>query len=109
MDLDAVLEADEFVPNDVTEAAEAATNNLLRKKSRNLYEKEYTFYNWRRQKKTRGLNKDIILPYLSEKAKNVKSLSLWSYYSMLKAVITLKEKKDIGRCIPIFILSCDSM
>ena len=75
MDLETVLEANEFVLNDVTEAAETATNNLLREKSRILYEKEYTFCNWRRQKKARGVNEDIILAYLSEKAKNVKPSS----------------------------------
>ncbi|KAJ3656197.1 hypothetical protein Zmor_015293 [Zophobas morio] len=49
--------------------------------------KKNTPSNWRSQKKARGVNEDIILTYLFQK----------SNYSMLKAVITLKEKKDIGR------------
>ena len=39
MDLEAVSEVDTSVTSDF---AEAATNNLLPEKSRNLYEKEYT-------------------------------------------------------------------
>ena len=77
MHLEAVSEAGTLVPNDVAEAAEAATNILLPEKWRNLYEKEYSkFYNWRFQKKVRGVNEDIILAYLSEKANNVKPSSL---------------------------------
>ena len=88
MDLEAVSEVDTSVTSDF---AEAATNNLLPEKSRNLYEKEYTkFCNWRSQNKAKGVSEDIILAYLSEKAR--KPSSLWRYDSMLKVVITLKEK-----------------
>lgn len=89
---------DMFVPEEICVEAAEALAQLLPQKSKHRYEKEYsTFSSWRSQKNVKGMSEDIILAYISERSKTVSPNSLWSYFSMLKATILVKENKDIGR------------
>lgn len=86
------------IPFDVSEAAAAATEDLLPSKSRQRYEKAFKiFEDWCRLKKVTSLTEDVFLAYFAEKASSYKASSLWSNYSMLKAVLLLKQNLDISK------------
>ncbi|KAJ8915477.1 hypothetical protein NQ315_003240 [Exocentrus adspersus] len=86
------------VPDDVLLEANSALSKIIPEKSKLLYEKEYiNFCEWRNKKQVRGVNDKIIMAYISEKSKRVKSSSLWSYYSQLKKMLSVKENVDISR------------
>lgn len=83
-------------PPEILEVAQTATLQLLPKKSRDKYEKEYEiFKTWCRQKKVKQVSENVLLAYFSGHAKNMKSSSLWSKYSMLKSTLAIKENVDI--------------
>ncbi|KAJ8910999.1 hypothetical protein NQ315_011264 [Exocentrus adspersus] len=89
------------VPDDVLLEANSALSKIIPEKSKLLYEKEYiNFCEWRNKKQVRGVNDKIIMAY-TEKSKRVKSSSesssLWSYYSQLKKMLSVKENVDISR------------
>ncbi|KAJ8909729.1 hypothetical protein NQ315_014380 [Exocentrus adspersus] len=85
------------VPDDVLLEANSALSKIISEKSKLLYEKEYiNFCEWRNKKQVRGVNDKIIMAYISEKSKRVKSSSLWSYYSQLKKMLSVKENVDIS-------------
>ncbi|XP_044264585.1 uncharacterized protein LOC123011281 isoform X2 [Tribolium madens] len=87
-----------FVPEDVMNEALEAVGKVVPVKSKILYEKEYNcFCNWRNIKNARGVDEKIILAYISERSKTVKSSSLWSYHSQLKKMLLVKENVDINR------------
>lgn len=89
---------EELVPEEVLNAANEALANIVPNKSKSLYEKEYMlFCQWRNKKQVKGVNEKIIMAYISEKSKNVKSSSLWSYYSQLKKMLSVKENVDISK------------
>lgn len=85
-------------PPDITEAAKTASASLLPQKSKEIYENTYNkFMNWRSKNNIKTFSENVILAYLSELAKNVKSSTLWSHYSMLKNTINIKNNIDIGK------------
>ncbi|KAJ3655194.1 hypothetical protein Zmor_014331 [Zophobas morio] len=88
----------EYVPFDLSKAAAAATEELLPSKSKERYEKQFQiFEDWRRLKNVTSLTEDVFLAYFAEKSSSYKASSLWSTYSMLKAVLLLKENLDISK------------
>lgn len=88
----------EIVPNEISEAAKTATNELLPLKSRDRYELVYDlFQKWRNDKNVHTINEEVILAYLMEKSKILRPSSLWSNYSMLKSTISIKNNIDISR------------
>ncbi|KAJ3652615.1 hypothetical protein Zmor_018565 [Zophobas morio] len=88
----------EDVPFDLSKAAAAATEELLPSKSKERYEKQFqVFEDWRRLKNVTSLTEDVFLAYFAEKSSCYKASSLWSTYSMLKAVLLLKENLDISK------------
>ncbi|KAJ3643905.1 hypothetical protein Zmor_026587 [Zophobas morio] len=87
-----------FVPSAVLDEVLEAINKVVPAKSKHSYEKEYTnFCEWRKRKHAKGVDERIILAYISERSKNAKSSSLWSYYSQLKKMLSVKENIDISR------------
>ncbi|KAJ3651099.1 hypothetical protein Zmor_017159 [Zophobas morio] len=88
----------EAVPFDLSKAAAAATEELLPSKSKERNEKQFQiFEDWRRLKNVTSLTEDVFLAYFAEKSSSYKASSLWSTYSMLKAVLLLKENLDISK------------
>lgn len=91
---------EDFIPGtppEIREQAIAATLDLLPAKSRKLYEKEYDlFMHWCKQKTVSNISESVLLTYLSEKAKTFKCSSLWSKFSMLKAVLNVKNNVDVS-------------
>lgn len=90
--------SDDEIPKEVLNIRKAATFNLLPDKSQHRYEKEYgLFMDWCSSKKVKGISEDIMLAYFVDKFKDGKSFSLWSYYSMLRSTISIKNNVDISR------------
>lgn len=91
-------DSDSDNPPEIYEAANAATLNLLPDKSRQMYLKQYeSFMKWCDTRKAKILNEEVFLVFFSEKAKSFKSSTLWSYYSMLKSTVMVKNNIDISK------------
>lgn len=87
----------ENIPDEIKEAATAATLDLLPNKSKGRYEIVYeTFNKWQEKKAVSVVTEDVILAYIAEKAASLKSSSLWSHYSMLKATMLIKRNININ-------------
>lgn len=89
----------ESLPSDIEEAAANAVSSLLPDKSKNKYEKFYKrFSEWCESKKIKNEAKEkVLLAFFEELAKNYKSSSLWAFYSMLRATISMKQNVDISK------------
>lgn len=86
------------IPDNILEQAAQASANLLPVKSRSRYEHEYQlFTEWRNLNKIKTVSDDILLVYFVEKAKSMKSSTLWSRFSMLKSCLAIKENADINK------------
>lgn len=86
-------------PPEIRKLADAVSLDLLPSKSRKLYEKEYeTFTTWCKQKNVSNIaSESVLLAYLSEKSKTLKSSSLWSKFSMIKAVLNVEKNIDVSK------------
>ncbi|CAH0557987.1 unnamed protein product [Brassicogethes aeneus] len=70
----------------------------ITEKSKAVYEKVYTVYkNWCYEKNYTETTEEVLLDYFEESAANSKASTLWTRYSMIKAVTNLKENIDIGK------------
>src|SRR5437588_12302771 len=86
------LEENPDIPDNILQQAAEVSADLLPVKSRPRYEHEYhIFTDWRTQKRIKIVSDDILLVYFSEKAKSMKSSTLWSRFSMLKSCLAIKE------------------
>ncbi|RZC33183.1 hypothetical protein BDFB_014663, partial [Asbolus verrucosus] len=73
-------------PAHIKETAEKVINNLLPEKSADRYLKEYEqFIKWCDENDVTTINEYVLLAYFELKAKNFKSSTLWSIFSMLKS------------------------
>lgn len=88
-----------FVPTDVLEEAQEATNKLMPTISKPKYEKTFQeFSDWRDTRSVKGTNEDVLLAYfLFLQGKGYKASSLWAKYSMLKCTLNIFENTDISR------------
>lgn len=81
----------------IEEAAAAAVEELLPDKSKERYEKQYAkFKSWCNNKKVNQVTEEVMLAFFAEESKIYKSSSLWSTYSMLRAVLLIKENINIA-------------
>lgn len=70
----------------------------LTEKSRLKYEKQYSqFMEWLETNNITDIDENVVLNYFLEKAKIMKSSSLWSIYSMLKTTLAVNKGVDIGK------------
>ncbi|XP_063926466.1 uncharacterized protein LOC135140021 [Zophobas morio] len=92
------MNPEEELPPDVLEEAQNVVLNLLPTKSREVYECAYTrFIKWCEGKKIQTYSENVLLVYFSELATKVKSSTLWSHYSMVKATLNIKNGIEIGK------------
>lgn len=86
-------------PPELRAVAEKAEEGLLPVKSRVRYEKAYkSFKIWCVENGVRNVGSEtVILAYFSKMAESKKGSTLWSTYSMLRTMLTLKEKVDISK------------
>lgn len=83
-------------PPEVMEMAQAATSTLIPEKSRKQYELVYKRFNdWCVLKIVKNLTENVFLAYFSERAKHIKPSSLWSEYSMVKALLIAEKDIDL--------------
>lgn len=83
-------------PPEIGQAAKSVALNLLPEKSRSKYEKQYELFSkWCQSKGTKKISENILLVYFAEKAKVMKSSTLWSIYSMLRSTISAKNDINI--------------
>lgn len=83
-------------PPELRSVVNVALSGLIPEKSKNQYEKCYTeFKNWCDRQKVAKISENILLAYLLQKSKMVKSSTLWSIYSMLKCMLNVREGVDI--------------
>lgn len=72
-------------------------NNLLPKKSCEVYENVYaTFIKWHNQNKATSFSENILIVYFNELAKKYRPTTLWAKWSMLRTTLNLKEGIDIN-------------
>lgn len=85
-------------PPEITAIANTASECLLPSKSVDIYEATYQkFMLWRNKNKVNSFSENVMLSYMAELAKDYKSSTLWSNYSMLKSTINIKQGIDIGK------------
>mgnify|MGYP000308873942 CR=1 FL=1 len=96
MDMDEISEVSCTLP-EIAEIAKSVALNLLPEKSRDKYEIQYErFSKWCDSKETKNISENILLAYFAEKAKVMKSSTLWSIYSMLRSTISVKHDLNIS-------------
>lgn len=95
---DSSSEDENDIPQELLEAAQEAIQSTLPSKSKKLYMKTYEdFLDWRTKHKTISFKEAVLLAYFSELSKTVCPSTLWSKFSMLKAMISVKDEVDIGK------------
>lgn len=94
-------DSEESLPSDIENSAQNVVSSLLPQKSKATYEMTFNRYEeWCIKKKVKNItNEKVLLAYFEELAKNRKSSSLWSYYSMLRSVLSIKKNIDISKYI----------
>lgn len=83
----------------IEKAAEEAVSQLLPSKSGHLYEKQYVeFKKWCEEQSANDFTEEkVLLAYFFEKSKKLKASSLWSQYSMIKAMMIREANIDISK------------
>ncbi|XP_066582333.1 uncharacterized protein [Prorops nasuta] len=95
-------ESDEYnlncTPPSIVEAANSATLNLLPKKSKQKYETIYDkFIKWREENKVTSFSENVLLAYFAILKMNYKPSTLWSHYSILNSIISIKHNINIAK------------
>ena len=84
-------------PPEIKSLAENTMDNLIPEKSKERYEKAHkAFLNWRLEKKVKSLSENVFLAYFGELASKFKPSSLWSIYSMLRTVLSIRNDTNIA-------------
>lgn len=88
----------ECTPPELREAAQETVLELLPKKSKELYEKEYTrFKEWCTEHKAARATENVLITYFQEESKSKKSSTLWAKYSMVRSCLNIYENVDISK------------
>jgi hypothetical protein len=78
--------------------ADCAVSNLIPEKSQRQYDKCYNdFKEWCNKNNVKTVSEKVVLAYLMEKSKTVKSSTLWSTYSMLKLTLNIRDGIDVTK------------
>lgn len=87
---------EEDIPQEIVERALKADAELLPKKSKALYEKEFQkFEEWRKKNLVQTVNETVLMGYFQELSETFSPSSLWSKFSMLKSTLLVCKKIDI--------------
>lgn len=85
-------------PPDIQETAKEVMLHLLPQKSQEIYERAYKkFMDYRQEKNIQSFSENVFLVYMADLSKTMKSSTLWSQYSMLRAVVNVKQNIDISK------------
>jgi hypothetical protein len=81
-----------FTSPELKNIADCAVSNLIPEKSKRQYDKCYNDFKERCNKNNvKTVSENVVLAYLMEKSKTVKSSTLWSTYSMLKLTLNIRD------------------
>jgi hypothetical protein len=90
-----------FVPSissELKNIADCTVSNLIPEKSKRQYDKCYNdFKEWCNTNNVKTVSENVVLAYLMEKSKTVKSSTLWSKYSMLKLTLNIRDGIDVTK------------
>jgi hypothetical protein len=90
-----------FVPStspELKNIADCAVSNLIPEKSKRQYDKCYNDFKERCNKNNvKTVSENVVLAYLMEKSKTVKSSTLWSTYSMLKLTLNIRDGTGVTK------------
>lgn len=93
-----MFQSSEGVPDDVLEEARGAIENLLPSKSKEKYDFAYKrFEDWCKSRNVASYSECVLLAYFAHLSKTMKSSTLWSQYSMVKATLSIKNGVQIDR------------
>jgi hypothetical protein len=96
--MDCDYDSESGTPPEVTERANAAIATIIPGKSKTQYEKAYIqFREWCTTKKLVRISEKVLLASLDEKSAKLKAPTLWSTFSMLKAMLNVKENIDVRK------------
>lgn len=84
-------------PPELVERATATVNNLLPRKSRDVYEHCYKqFMDWKTNKCANSFSENVVVAYFSELSIEKAPSTLWKIYSMLRSTIIIKHNINIA-------------
>ena len=84
-----------FIRQHLREKAQAATELLMPKKSKDRYMAAYkAFIKWQEKEGTNSFSEEVMLAYFSELTQRYKPSSLWSIYSMVATVVRIRHNVD---------------
>jgi hypothetical protein len=90
-----------FVPStspELKNIADCAVTNLIPEKSKRQYDRCYNDFKERCNKNNvKTVSENVVLTYLMEKSKTVKSSTLWSTYSMLKLTLNIRDGIGVAK------------
>ncbi|KAJ8914384.1 hypothetical protein NQ315_017474 [Exocentrus adspersus] len=99
------MDTNNEIPDSILKKAEKETQNLLPKKSKEVYSSEYEkFINWMTENCVEHISETVLLGYFSDLSENFSPSSLWSKYSMVKKTLMVNKNINIanyhkqGRC-----------
>lgn len=85
-------------PPELRKIAEDNLENLLPKKSRHIYKKEYNqFLTWCQENSIVTVTENIMIAYFDKESQVKKVSSLWSKYSMLRCCLNIYKNTDISK------------
>lgn len=88
----------ENTPPCIKELSDVAKLNTLPTKSRSRYDQTYNlFVNWKNENKVTKSSENCLLAYFEQYRQKYKPSTVWSNYSMLKAMIKIQENIDISK------------
>lgn len=91
--MDSGSDLEVLTPPEIREVA-----NNIELKSRMKYEGNYKrFMDYCMEKNEKTFSENVLLAYFAGLSQTMKSSTLWSVYSMLKATMNVKNGVDIGR------------
>lgn len=92
--------SDDLTPEDIRNEANSIVDNILPSKSKHFYMKCYEeFMSWKTKKGVKFISESLLLVYFQELSNTKKSSSLWSFYSMLRSTINIKNNIDISKYV----------
>lgn len=84
-------------PDGLVEAAMLAADESLPSVSKDRYNKAYSdFKKWQTEQGASSMSERVVLAYFAKLSETYKPSSLWSYYSMLKSTMRVKDNLDIA-------------
>lgn len=91
------LQSKEATPETMQQET-TTTNSLIPTKSAKTYEKFYAhFMDWKDKNKFDTFSENVVATYFEGLAKQLKSTTLWTQYSILKSTLFIKQNVDISK------------